>query len=61
DQIEETFTDKHLVALLHWQKALTVVDTGLGARVKLEKAKGKVTVLLEKRQEYKHTQGAVGT
>ncbi|KAG5332821.1 hypothetical protein C0989_006516 [Termitomyces sp. Mn162] len=34
-----------------------VVDTGLGAGVKLEKAKGKVTVSLEKRQEYKRMQG----
>ncbi|KAG5349313.1 hypothetical protein C0989_004706 [Termitomyces sp. Mn162] len=58
DQIEETFTDKCLAILLHWQKALTVVDTGMGARVKLEKAKGKVTVSLEKRQEYKCMQGA---
>ncbi|KAG5348758.1 hypothetical protein C0989_008451, partial [Termitomyces sp. Mn162] len=58
DHIEETFTDKHLATLLCWQKALTVVDTGLGAGVKLEKAKGKVTVLLEKQQEYKCTQGA---
>ncbi|KAG5333478.1 hypothetical protein C0989_005762, partial [Termitomyces sp. Mn162] len=40
------------------QKASTVVDTGLGAGVKLEKAKGKVTVSLEKQQEYKHIQGA---
>ncbi|KAG5349540.1 hypothetical protein C0989_003262 [Termitomyces sp. Mn162] len=51
------FTDKCLVTLLRWQKALTVVDTGLGAGVKLEKAKGKVTVLLVKRQEYKRMQG----
>ncbi|KNZ77264.1 hypothetical protein J132_05974 [Termitomyces sp. J132] len=51
DQIEETFTDKHLATLLHWRKASTVVDTGLGAGVKLEKAKGKVTVSLEKRQD----------
>ncbi|KNZ78080.1 hypothetical protein J132_02270 [Termitomyces sp. J132] len=58
DQIEEMFTNKCLVTLLHWQKALMVVDTGLGARVKLEKAKGKVMVLLEKQQEYKHMQGA---
>ncbi|KNZ76627.1 hypothetical protein J132_09372 [Termitomyces sp. J132] len=58
DQIEEMFTNKHLAALLRWQKALMVVDTGLGAGVKLEKAKGKVMVSLEKRQEYKHTQGA---
>ncbi|KAG5349723.1 hypothetical protein C0989_002179 [Termitomyces sp. Mn162] len=57
DQIEETFTDKCLAALLCWQKALTVVDTGLGAGVKLEKAKGKVTVSLEKQQEYKRTHG----
>ncbi|KNZ80294.1 hypothetical protein J132_06410 [Termitomyces sp. J132] len=48
DQIEETFTNKHLAALLCWRKTSTVVDTGLGAGVKLEKAKGKVTVLLEK-------------
>ncbi|KAG5329660.1 hypothetical protein C0989_009434, partial [Termitomyces sp. Mn162] len=52
------FTDKRLATLLCWQKALTVVDTGLGAGVKLEKAKGKVTVLLAKRQEYKCMQGA---
>ncbi|KAG5728891.1 hypothetical protein E4T56_gene5608 [Termitomyces sp. T112] len=58
DQIEETFTDKHLAVLLHWRKASMVVYTGMGAGVKLEKAKGKVTVLLEKWQEYKHTQGA---
>ncbi|KNZ80983.1 hypothetical protein J132_03683 [Termitomyces sp. J132] len=58
DQIEETFTDKCLAILLHWRKALTVVDTGMGARVKLEKAKGKVMVSLEKRQEYKCMQGA---
>ncbi|KAG5331596.1 hypothetical protein C0989_007856, partial [Termitomyces sp. Mn162] len=57
DQIEETFTNKRLATLLCWQKALMVVDTGLGARVKLEKAKEKVTVSLEKRQEYKHTHG----
>ncbi|KAG5332105.1 hypothetical protein C0989_007238 [Termitomyces sp. Mn162] len=57
EQIEETFTDKHLATLLCWQEALMVVDTGLGAGVKLEKAKGKVTVLLEKQQEYKRTQG----
>ncbi|KAG5723850.1 hypothetical protein E4T56_gene9851 [Termitomyces sp. T112] len=58
DDIEEMFTDKCLATLLRWQKASTVVDTGLGAGVKLERAKGKVTVLLEKRQEYKCTQGA---
>ncbi|KAG5331229.1 hypothetical protein C0989_008248 [Termitomyces sp. Mn162] len=57
EQIEETFTNKCLVTLLRWQKASTVVDTGLGAGMKLEKAKGKVTVLLVKRQEYKCTQG----
>ncbi|KAG5349421.1 hypothetical protein C0989_004001 [Termitomyces sp. Mn162] len=61
DDIEETFTDKRLATLLRWRKASTVVDTGLGAGVKLERAKGKVTVSLEKRQEYKHTQGAVST
>ncbi|KAG5333011.1 hypothetical protein C0989_006359 [Termitomyces sp. Mn162] len=58
DQIEEMFTNKCLAALLHWRKASTVVDTGLEAGVKLEKAKGKVTVLLEKQQEYKCMQGA---
>ncbi|KAG5715234.1 hypothetical protein E4T56_gene3015 [Termitomyces sp. T112] len=58
EQIEETFIDKHLATLLRWQKAFMVVDTGLGAGVKLEKAKGKVTVLLVKQQEYKHMQGA---
>ncbi|KAG5717881.1 hypothetical protein E4T56_gene1440 [Termitomyces sp. T112] len=58
DDIEETFTDKHLAMLLRWRKASMVVDTGLGAGVKLERAKGKVTVSLEKRQEYKRTQGA---
>ncbi|KNZ81432.1 hypothetical protein J132_00539 [Termitomyces sp. J132] len=57
EQIEETFTNKCLATLLRWQKASTVVDTGLGAGMKLEKAKGKVTVLLVKRQEYKRTQG----
>ncbi|KAG5725398.1 hypothetical protein E4T56_gene8853, partial [Termitomyces sp. T112] len=57
DQIEETFTNKRLATLLHWQKASTVVDTGLGAGVKLEKAKGKVMVPLERRQQYKHMQG----
>ncbi|KNZ81262.1 hypothetical protein J132_02097 [Termitomyces sp. J132] len=61
DQIEETFTDKCLATLLCWQKASMVVDTGLGAGVKLEKAKGKVTVLLEKRQEYKRMQGVCDT
>ncbi|KAG5732286.1 hypothetical protein E4T56_gene11368 [Termitomyces sp. T112] len=58
EQIEEMFTDKRLATLLHWQKASTVVDTGLGAGMKLEKAKGKVTVLLVKQQEYKRMQGA---
>ncbi|KNZ76914.1 hypothetical protein J132_10860 [Termitomyces sp. J132] len=57
EQIEETFTDKHLAILLHWQKALTVVNMGLEAGVVLKKAKEKVTVSLEKRQEYKHMQG----
>ncbi|KAG5348749.1 hypothetical protein C0989_008492 [Termitomyces sp. Mn162] len=60
DHIEETFTNKRLATLLRWQKASMVADTGLGAGVKLEKAKGKVTVLLEKRQEYKRMQGAEG-
>ncbi|KAG5331588.1 hypothetical protein C0989_007874, partial [Termitomyces sp. Mn162] len=41
EQIEETFTDKCLVTLLCWRKASTVVDTGLEAGMKLEKAKGK--------------------
>ncbi|KAG5334570.1 hypothetical protein C0989_003344 [Termitomyces sp. Mn162] len=58
EQVEEMFTDKRLATLLHWQKASMVVDTGLGAGVKLEKAKGKVTVLLVKQQEYKRMQGA---
>ncbi|KNZ81899.1 hypothetical protein J132_10178 [Termitomyces sp. J132] len=58
EQIEETFTNKCLAILLHWRKALTVVDMGLEARVVLKKAKGKVTVSLEKQQEYKHMQGA---
>ncbi|KNZ72633.1 hypothetical protein J132_02226 [Termitomyces sp. J132] len=58
EQIEEMFTNKHLVTLLHWQKASMVVDTGLGAGIKLEKAKGKVTVSLVKQQEYKCMQGA---
>ncbi|KAG5335750.1 hypothetical protein C0989_000473 [Termitomyces sp. Mn162] len=58
EQIEERFSDKRLVTLFHWQKVLMVVDTGLGAGVVLMKAKGKVTVLLEKRQEFKCTQGA---
>ncbi|KNZ71717.1 hypothetical protein J132_07478 [Termitomyces sp. J132] len=58
DHVEESFTDKHLVTLLRWRRTTTVVDTGLGAGVKLDKAKGKVTVSLEKRQEYKYTQGA---
>ncbi|KAG5725016.1 hypothetical protein E4T56_gene12514 [Termitomyces sp. T112] len=55
DHIEEMFTDKCLATLLCWQKTSMVVDTGLGAGVKLEKAKGKVTVLLEKQQEYNAT------
>ncbi|KNZ81497.1 hypothetical protein J132_00463 [Termitomyces sp. J132] len=58
DHIEEMFTDKCLATLLCWRKTSMVVDTGLGAGVKLEKAKGKVTVLLEKQQEYKCMQGA---
>ncbi|KAG5333145.1 hypothetical protein C0989_006211 [Termitomyces sp. Mn162] len=48
EQIEETFFDKHLLTLLHWQKASTVVDTGMGAGIVLKKAKGKVMVSLEK-------------
>ncbi|KAG5720951.1 hypothetical protein E4T56_gene879 [Termitomyces sp. T112] len=48
EQIEELFTNKCLATLLRWQKALTVVDMGLEARVKLEKAKEKVMVSLEK-------------
>ncbi|KNZ78615.1 hypothetical protein J132_11056 [Termitomyces sp. J132] len=58
DHVEETFTNKRLAMLLQWRRTTTVVDTGLGAGVKLDKAKGKVTVSLEKRQEYKCTQGA---
>ncbi|KAG5347317.1 hypothetical protein C0989_012310 [Termitomyces sp. Mn162] len=61
DHVEETFTDKRLAMLLRWQRTTTVVDMGLGAGVKLDKAKGKVTVSLEKQQEYKCTQGAVST
>ncbi|KAG5349472.1 hypothetical protein C0989_003589 [Termitomyces sp. Mn162] len=45
EQIEETFTDKCLATLLHWQKASTVVDTSLRAGMKLEKAKGKEEVM----------------
>ncbi|KAG5340384.1 hypothetical protein C0989_001878 [Termitomyces sp. Mn162] len=40
EQIEETFSDKCLVALLCWQKALMVVDTGLGARAEEGKEEG---------------------
>ncbi|KAG5329305.1 hypothetical protein C0989_009941, partial [Termitomyces sp. Mn162] len=58
DHVEESFTNKRLATLLRWRRTTTVVDTGLGAGVKLDKAKGKVTVSLEKRQEYKRTQGA---
>ncbi|KNZ78067.1 hypothetical protein J132_02359, partial [Termitomyces sp. J132] len=58
DHVEESFTDKCLAMLLRWRRTTTVVDTGLGAGVKLDKAKGKVTVSLEKWQEYKYTQGA---
>ncbi|KNZ78214.1 hypothetical protein J132_01739 [Termitomyces sp. J132] len=58
DHVEESFTNKRLATLLRWRRTTTVVDMGLGAGVKLDKAKGKVTVLLEKRQEYKRTQGA---
>ncbi|KAG5351087.1 hypothetical protein C0989_008024 [Termitomyces sp. Mn162] len=57
EQIKETFSDKCLATLIYWQKALMVVDTGLGAGVVLMKAKGKVTVLLEKQQEFKCMQG----
>ncbi|KAG5333522.1 hypothetical protein C0989_005593, partial [Termitomyces sp. Mn162] len=58
EQIEETFSNKCLVTLLYWQKALTMVDTGLGAGLVLKKAKGKVIMLLNKQQEFKHMQGA---
>ncbi|KNZ73999.1 hypothetical protein J132_08653 [Termitomyces sp. J132] len=70
EQIEETFSNKCLVTLLYWQKALTMVDTGLGAGLVLKKAKGKVIMLLNKQQEFKHivttagptmTQRAAGT
>ncbi|KAG5350739.1 hypothetical protein C0989_009458 [Termitomyces sp. Mn162] len=52
---EDSFTDKCLAALLHWQKALTVVDMGIGARVVLEKVKGKSMVLLAKQQAFSVT------
>ncbi|KAG5353136.1 hypothetical protein C0989_009980 [Termitomyces sp. Mn162] len=41
------YQQKKLANLLHWQKALTVVDTGMGAGVVLKKAKGKKMVLPE--------------
>ncbi|KAG5335219.1 hypothetical protein C0989_001801 [Termitomyces sp. Mn162] len=40
-------------------RALTVVDTGMGAGVVLEKVKGKSTVLLEKQHTFKQERGAV--
>ncbi|KAG5349878.1 hypothetical protein C0989_001455 [Termitomyces sp. Mn162] len=58
EPIENLFTNKHLANLLHWQKALMVVDTGMEAGVVLEKAKGKSTVLLEKQQAFRQQQGA---
>ncbi|KAG5732034.1 hypothetical protein E4T56_gene18235 [Termitomyces sp. T112] len=39
------------------QKAMTVVDTGMGAGVVLEKAKEKSTVLLGKQQAFRQQQG----
>ncbi|KAG5351896.1 hypothetical protein C0989_004616 [Termitomyces sp. Mn162] len=36
-----------------WQKALTVVDTGMGVSVVLKKAKGKTMVLLEEKKALK--------
>ncbi|KAG5350731.1 hypothetical protein C0989_009489 [Termitomyces sp. Mn162] len=56
--VEDLFTNKCLVSLLCWQKALTVVNTGMGAGVVLKKAKGKSTVLLEKEQAFRQEQGA---
>ncbi|KAH0587142.1 hypothetical protein H2248_005957 [Termitomyces sp. 'cryptogamus'] len=41
--IQDTFTNKYLVSLLCWQKALTVVDISMGAGVVLKRAKGKTT------------------
>ncbi|KAG5334589.1 hypothetical protein C0989_003311, partial [Termitomyces sp. Mn162] len=55
--IQDSFTNKQLVRLLHWQKASTVVDTGMGIGVVLVKAKKKTTVLLEERKSFKKTQG----
>ncbi|KAG5726760.1 hypothetical protein E4T56_gene1154 [Termitomyces sp. T112] len=54
--IENSFTNKQLATLLCWQKALTVVDTGMGTGVVLEKAKRKSMVLLEERQAFKECQ-----
>ncbi|KAG5335983.1 hypothetical protein C0989_012411 [Termitomyces sp. Mn162] len=55
--VEDSFTYKCLAALLCWQKALTVVNMGMGAGVVLEKAKRKLTVLLEKQQAFRQEQG----
>ncbi|KAG5719500.1 hypothetical protein E4T56_gene11332 [Termitomyces sp. T112] len=58
EPIKDLFTNKCLVSLLYWQKALTVVDTSMGASVVLKKAKGKSMVLHEARQAFKEKQGA---
>ncbi|KAG5335805.1 hypothetical protein C0989_000282 [Termitomyces sp. Mn162] len=39
EPIQDTFTNKKLASLLQWRKALTVVNTGIGAGV--EEGKGK--------------------
>ncbi|KAG5349919.1 hypothetical protein C0989_001254 [Termitomyces sp. Mn162] len=57
EPVEDNFKDKCLAALLHWQKALTVVDMVMGAGVVLEKAKERSTVLLEKQQAFRAQQG----
>ncbi|KAG5337093.1 hypothetical protein C0989_010823 [Termitomyces sp. Mn162] len=57
EQIEDSITNKCLETLLHWQKASTVVDMEMEAGVVLEKAKGKLTVLLERQQAFRQQQG----
>ena len=56
---QTSFVDEELVLVLRWRKEDTVVDTGMGAGVVLEKAKGKVTVNASKRQAFKEEQEAV--
>ncbi|KAG5724608.1 hypothetical protein E4T56_gene3938 [Termitomyces sp. T112] len=58
EPIKDSFTNKHLANLLCWQKALMVVNTGMGAGVVLKRAKGKLTVLPEEKQAFKECQGA---